>query len=149
MRGKIKERLAHSGRIIGKNSGFTLIELLVALIILAIIIAIAFSVYRFYIEKAKITLAQSALSSAQKTLSIYLVDNKKFPAVIDFTTCVDESGRTVFDPSACDQLKTDLVPDSFSYSPSADATSYALTARARDANNTLMTLTEKTITQGN
>ena len=83
MRKSISEKSASSSRIIRRSSGFTLIELLIAILILAIIVAIAFSIYRVYIDKAKITVAESVLIDARKNLEVYLVDNKNtLPALI-------------------------------------------------------------------
>jgi prepilin-type N-terminal cleavage/methylation domain-containing protein len=144
MRKSIREKSASSSRIIRRSSGFTLIELLIAILILAIIVAIAFSIYRVYIDKAKVTIAQSVLTDAQKNLEVYLVDNKKYPTSIDFTSCIDENSRSVFDTTFCDQMKNDLSSID-GYSANA-ATSYSLTARAKDTKNTLMTLTPQNIT---
>ena len=144
MRKSIRKKSASSSRIIRRSSGFTLIELLVAILILAIIVAIAFSIYRVYIDKAKITVAESVLIDARKNLEVYLVDNKKYPTSIDFASCIDENSRSVFDTTFCDQLKNDLSSID-GYSANA-ATSYSLTARAKDTKNTLMTLTPQNIT---
>lgn len=144
----LKNRPLALMRIIKTSSGFTLIELMIALIILGVIIAISFSIYRTYLDKAKITLAQSALNNAQKDLEIYFMDNKEYPLTINFPSCTDGNGLTVFDPTCCSQLNSDLY--SIDNYTSNGSTSYVLTARAQDTNNTLIQVTEKTLTvQGN
>ena len=148
MQKSIGEKAVSSIRIIRKKSGFTLIELLVAILILAIIVAIAFAIYRNYIDKAKITIAESVLTNARKSLEIYVVDNKKYPGTVDFTSCTDENSRSVFDATFCEQMKNDLSSTPV-YTPDGTA-SYIMTARAKDTRNTLIKLTPHNLTiEGN
>lgn len=122
-------------RIIRKEAGFTLIELMVALIVLAILATLAFSIYRNYVDKAKVTIAEHAVVEARQNLDLYNMDNGKFPDSIDFTTCRDENSRTVFSTTFCNQIKKDL----FSIEYTADNNNYILKARSRDVKNTLIT----------
>jgi prepilin-type N-terminal cleavage/methylation domain-containing protein len=134
-------------RTIRRPSGFTLIELTIAIIILAVLITIAFSIYSNYVNKAKIAIAESTLDNARDNLEAYYTDNTKYPESIDFTDCVDENGRVVFQPTFCTQLRNDI---SSIESYIAEPKSYVLTARARDTKSTLITLTPNKITkQGN
>lgn len=146
MRRRIKKNPISVIRIIRGCSGFTLNELIVILSIICILIAIAFFIYGNYISKAKLTVAISTLGYAQKSLESYNLDNNKYPDSIDFTSCVDEQGRTVFPSNLCDQMKDDLSAINYVNS----APTYILTARANDKNQTLLTMTGYNITtQGN
>jgi prepilin-type N-terminal cleavage/methylation domain-containing protein len=148
MRRSINEKSISGARITRRCSGFTLLELIAAIIVMVILAGIAFYVYTSYITKAKVTVAVSALDSVKKTLTIFNLDNGKYPASIDFSSCADEKGHTVFPSMLCDQIKEDLVYPIESYSISG--TGYVLTARAKDGAHTLLTLTEKNNTiQGN
>ena len=83
-------------RIVRECSGFTIIELTVALVILAVLMTIATSIYLNYISKARVTVANSILDNAGKTLLNYEMDKGRYPASIDFTSCVDDQGHMVF-----------------------------------------------------
>ena len=122
-------------RIIRKEAGFTLIELMVALIVLGILATLAFSIYRNYVDKAKVTIAEHAVIEARQNLDLYNMDNGKFPDSIDFNTCHDENSRAVFSTTFCNQIKNDL----FSIEYTAGNNNYVLKARAKDIKNTLIT----------
>ena len=122
-------------RIIRKEAGFTLIELMVALIVLGILATLAFSIYRNYVDKAKVTIAEHAVIEARQNLDLYNMDNGKFPDSIDFSTCHDENSRAVFSTTFCNQIKNDLL--SIEYT--AENNNYVLKARAKDVKNTLIT----------
>lgn len=114
---------------------------------MGIFAGIAFYIYTSYISKAEVTVATSTLNNVKKTLTTFNLDNGKYPASINFPSCVDEQGHTVFPSMLCDQIKEDLYSIE-SYSGSG--TGYILTARAKDPKHTLLTLTESNITtQGN
>lgn len=53
------------------NKGFTLVEVLVVVIIVAILVAIAVPVYLRYVEKARATEAQSAISAIRTAYRVY------------------------------------------------------------------------------
>jgi prepilin-type N-terminal cleavage/methylation domain-containing protein len=145
MRRRFKKNWAS---IIRRHSGFTLIELTVAIIVLSILIAIAFSFYSIYVNKAKLAIAESVLDSARDNLEAYYTDNAKYPTSIDWTDCMDESGHMVFPPSFCNQLRKDLASIE-SYTSDTSKT-FELKARATDTKNTLIILTpNKITTQGN
>jgi Tfp pilus assembly protein PilE len=117
--------------------------LAVALFILAVLITIATFIYLNYIGTAKVTVANSVLDNAGKTLLNYEMDKGRYPASIDFTNCTDDQGSMVFPPSLCDQMKEELYSvESYSLSD----TNYVLTVRARDNKHTLLTLTKGKIT---
>ena len=124
-------------------SGFTIIELVVVLIILAVLITIATSIYFNYLGQAKITVANSVLDNAGKTLLNFEMDKGSYPASIDFTSCADDQGRMVFPSGLCDQMKEEFYSIE-SYSLSGKG--YVLTVRAKDNKLTLLTLTEGKIT---
>lgn len=130
-------------RTIQGCSGFTIIELVVALVILAVLMTIATSIYFNYINKAKLTVSISTIDTVSKSLESYHLDNNKYPESIDFTSCGDEQGHMVFPSGICDQIKQSLYSIDYSIS----GTGYVLTARAGDNKHTLLTLTEGKITQ--
>ena len=130
-------------RTVRECSGFTIIELVIALIFLAILIAISMSIYVNYIDKARVTVANSVLDNAGKTLLNYQMDTGTYPASIDFTSCVDDQGRTVFPSGLCGQMKEEL----YSIDYSLNGASYILNVRAKDSKHTLLTLTDGNITK--
>jgi type IV pilus assembly protein PilE len=130
-------------RTIQECSGFTIIELFVVLAILAVLMTIATATYFNYVNKAKLTVSISTLDFAGKSLETYHLDYNKYPQSIDFTSCVDDQGHTVFLSDFCDQMKKDLYSiESYSIS----GINYILTAKARDDKNTLLTLADGKIT---
>jgi len=125
------------------SKGFTLLELLVVVAIIGILTAIAIPAYNSYINKAKITLAQGALDTIRKTLESYHIDYQEYPDSIDFNTGQDSLGRTVFEPQFVNQINDDLSSiDSYLNT----GTTYTLVARAKDSEQTVMTLTPLDIT---
>ena len=146
MQRRIKKNHVSSIRIIRGKSGFTLIELIVAILIIMVLIALAYPLYNFYIDKAKLTIAISTLDGAQKVLESYHLDKNKYPETIDFSNCTDDQGHSVFSSVFCDQMKKDLDNPAESYDIN-DKVGYILKVRARDRNHTLLTLTSSSITK--
>lgn len=146
MQRRIKKKDTSLIRIILGSSGFTLLELLFAIIILMILIAIAYPIYNFYIDKAKLTIATSTLDSVQKALESYHLDNNKYPEKIDFSNCKDDQNHSVFSSDFCDRIKKDLYSPVESYELDNNQ-GYILKARARDKKHTLFTLTVSNITK--
>lgn len=143
MQRKIKDKSISGIRMVRGCSGFTIIELAIALVILAVLISIATSIYLNYISKARVTVANSILDNVGKTLLNYEMDKGRYPASIDFTNCVDDQGYLVFPLVFCEQMKEELYSiESYSRSD----TGYVLTVQARDNKHTLLTLTNGKIT---
>ena len=143
MRRRLKDKLISGIRIVRGCSGFTIIEILVSMIILAILMTIATSIYLKYISTARVTVANSVLDNAGKTLLSYQMDKGRYPVSIDFTSCVDDQGLMVFPSGLCGQMKEELYSvESYTLNDK----SYVLTARARDNKHTLLTLTDGKIT---
>ena len=140
----------HQSRVVGKHrrplrrsKGFTLLELLIVVVIIGILAAIAIPAYNSYLDTAKITLAQGALDTIRKTLESYHIDYQEYPDSIDFNTGQDGLGRTVFEPQIVNQINGDLSSiDSYLNS----GTTYTLVVRAKDSEQTVMTLTPLDIT---
>jgi len=120
-------------------SGLTLMQLIMALIVLAVLVIIGFSIYTNYINKAKIIMATNVLDKAGRSILNYQMDNGTYPANIDFTSCLDGQGRNVFSSEICNQLKEDL---SSIESYFIIDNNYVLTARARDSKHTILILKE-------
>ena len=126
-----------------RSKGFTLLELLIVVVIIGVLAAIAIPAYNSYLNTAKITLAQGALDTIRKTLESYHIDYQEYPDSIDFNTGQDGLGRTVFEPQFVNQINGDLSSiDSYLNS----GTTYTLVARAKDSEQTVMTLTPLDIT---
>ena len=118
-------------------------ELLVVVAIIGTLAAIAIPAYNNYVNRAKVTMAYAALDSIRKNLEFYNMDHQDYPDSIDFVTGQDGLGQTVFELSLLDQITDDLTSiDSYVM---ADHT-YTLVARARDDQQTVMTLTPMDIT---
>lgn len=132
--------------IIKTRSGFTVWEVLSAIIILVLIILIAANIYVNYIDKARITIAENVLNHARDNLSLYCIDNNKFPVIINFSNCIDENGHAVFSESLCDQLKTDLYSIE-SYIYNIEDGKYVLIARANDKKHTPLKVTPEKVTE--
>ncbi len=74
MRRILKDKKTSGMRIVREYYGFTIIELAIALLILAVLITIATSIYLNYIGTARVTVANSVLDNAGKTLLNYEMD---------------------------------------------------------------------------
>ncbi len=68
-------------KVFKSQKGFTLIEILVVVIIVAILAAIAVPIYMRYVEKARATEAQSALSTIRKA---YDIQNQQYGTTENF-----------------------------------------------------------------
>lgn len=66
-------------RHLRSEKGFTMIEMMVVLIIIAVLIAGGIALYRGYINKAKITKAESFLSTAAAALDAYYEEYGGYP----------------------------------------------------------------------
>ena len=130
--------------MIRRRSGFTMIEVIVLITVMTVLLAIALSVYAKYIDEARVTVATSVLDSARKALMDYHAGYKKYPVSINFTSCIDENGISVFTSGLCDDIQKYFYSiENYSIS----STGYILTARARDNKHTLLTLTESKLTK--
>ena len=58
-----------------KNKAFTLIELLVVVLIIGILAAIALPQYQVAVEKSRLSEALSMVSSLQKAMDVYVLEN--------------------------------------------------------------------------
>ncbi len=122
------------------SKGFTLIELLVIVVIIGVLAALAIPVYNSYINKAKITLAYGTLDAIRTSFEGYNIDNQEYPpAPINFFTGIDSKGRTAFPALLLDQINNDI--SLVSYNSAVGNGTYTLTARAKDDQQTVMTLT--------
>lgn len=118
-------------------------ELLVVVAIIGTLAAIAIPAYHNYVNRAKITLAHGTLDTIRKALESYHLDYQDYPDSIDFVTGEDGLGRTVFEISFLDQITNDLSSvDSYVMANNT----YTLVVRAKDEQQTVMTLTPQDIT---
>lgn len=114
-------------------------EMLVILIVLVVLLVMGGTFFNQFLEKARLTLSVAALNKAQETLKSYKSLRHSFPATLDLGNCSDQDHRVVFN---CAEIKSDI--DSFvSYAGSAEK--FVLKAKAKDSRETLITVTEATI----
>ena len=118
-------------------------ELLIVVVIIGVLAAIAIPAYNKYINSAKITTAHATLDAIRKTLESYHIDYQGYPDAIDFNTGQDGLGRTIFEPQVVIQINGDL---SSIVSYLNTGTTYTLVVRAKDDQQTVMTLTPFEIT---
>lgn len=112
-----------------------MVELLVVLVILGILSSISFFAYGNYVNKARLTVAVSALETLRLTLENFHIDYGGYPADIDFSTGEDDLGRAVFDNQFALQLGDDLFAiDSYN----SAGLGYTLFARANNRQRTLL-----------
>jgi Tfp pilus assembly protein PilE len=120
-----------------------MIELLVVMAIIGALASIAIPAYYSYVNKAKRTVAINTMSTIRKTFEAFHIDNGEYPEKpINFTTGLDNLGRTVFPPMLLDNIKNDLLSiDSYSLV----GQDYTITATAKDSDHTILTLTPQTL----
>src|SRR5436853_1771966 len=70
---------AHHRRSPHRHSGFTLVEMLLVLVILAVLAAIVIPKFSGRTQQAKVTAAQSQISSIETALDAFEVDNGFYP----------------------------------------------------------------------
>jgi len=123
--------------------GFSLVELLVISVIIGVLAAIALPIYSSYIDKAKKTLAVGTLDTIRKDFELYHIDYQEYPPEpINFSNGTDSKGRTVFSRVLMEQVRKDISPVSYN----SAINTYTFIAKAKDAKQTVMTLTPREIT---
>ena len=127
------------------ESGFTLIELLIVIVIIGILAAVAIPRFQGVSDKAKIGAAKAELATVKQGLGMYQAENdtSAYPASGDIGTHADLVsiiGTYVQIANATDASFT------FNTYVSASTDTFVLTAKAKDRNRTLITVTPTTIT---
>ncbi|RDV83223.1 type IV pilin protein [Ammonifex thiophilus] len=105
-------KLCRSLRGKGRDErGFTMVEMMVVLIVIAVLIAGGIWLYLGYVEKARITKAESFLTTAAGALDAYYAQYGKYPSGNDLDTAgVDIS---VKDPWGGDYKYTTSGDDNY------------------------------------
>jgi len=138
--------------ILENSRGFTLIELLVVVAIIGVLASIAIPAYHNYVDKARRTVAISTLDTIRKDFELYHIDWQEYPPQpADITTSffsggTDSNGHIVFKSFMTEQISNDIVLVSYIYNSATD-NGYTFTAKAKDKNETLFTLTPSEISK--
>jgi general secretion pathway protein G len=75
------------------NKGFTLIELIITIAIISILAKIAIPIYANYVERTKIAVAASDISTMSKQIKVYYLEADAYPASL-----ADIGAATKLDP---------------------------------------------------
>jgi type IV pilus assembly protein PilE len=78
------------------NDGFTLIELMIAIVVVSILSAIAFPIYRNYVIAGNIPVATSGLAAEQVKMEQYYQDHQTYVGADTATPSVCVSSGTKF-----------------------------------------------------
>lgn len=98
-----------------EKSGFTIVELLIVIVVIGILAAITIVAYNGVQRRANNTSRIAAAKQYIKLLSVYAVQNGKYP---DFTDGVCVGGA--YQNDACDALKNGTVPTAATTQPTFD-----------------------------
>lgn len=88
-------------KTINKN-GFTLLELMIAVLIIGIIAVIAFPQYGEYIQRSKITEAQSTLAYLKTRAESFFGDRRTYTDFCDSNTVQNEMTNAKYFTLSCD-----------------------------------------------
>lgn len=132
--------MMHKTKRMNAEHGFTLIELLVVVSIIIILAAIAVPSYFSYLDKARITVSLSLLSSLERDMEAYKNENQQYPASINFTNFTDQNGGSVLLALKPSDMQAKMYSWE-TYTTSASSGTFTLTARAIDTKHTTLTLT--------
>lgn len=126
--------------------GFTILEIIVVIAILAILAAIAIPNYLAVQQRAWLSGARYSLEHLRSCLEFYRADFDKYPEEI---TVSGEQRGSPFTATGClyltvedwDKILANLVNDTLTYQSLGDGSSYLITAKAKDRNQTTLTAT--------
>lgn len=135
---------------IKNNRGFTLIELLIVVAIVGILAAIAIPSYNTFVDKAKFTTAIAALDSVRTELAAYNAEKGRYPvSITSFPDFTDENNDPILHGLNLEQVRSKIYnwDTEATYVVASGNNSYTMTAKAKDRDRTLITVTPSGVTR--
>ena len=111
-----------------KQKGFTIVELLIAIVVIAILAAISIVAYNGIQVRGRDASRASDVNSIQKALSLYYVDEGKYPACgVPGTSCNSPALASYLVPKYIQKMPADSTSTAtYSYVTNTDGDGYGM-----------------------